>query len=127
MGARTGVGALGLVLLAILVFLAVSSWSRQPAAAKPSIQPINFPHSLHVQTYKIDCQYCHSDARRSEYARLPSVARCMGCHKIAGAALPEVMKLADYYARGETIPWVRVNKLQEYTFYTQQTHLLATV
>src|SRR2546422_1531311 len=87
MGARTGVGALGLVLLAILVFLAVSSWSRQPAVAKPSIQPITFPHSLHVQTYKMDCQYCHSDARRSEYAGLPSVARCMGCHKIAGAAL----------------------------------------
>src|SRR5207249_775744 len=59
MGARTGVGALGLVLLAILVFLAVSSWSRQPAVAKPSIQPITFPHSLHVQTYKVDCQTCH--------------------------------------------------------------------
>src|SRR2546428_6672584 len=63
MGARTGVGALGLVLLAILVFLAVSSWSRQPAVAKPSIQPITFPHSLHVQTYKMDCQYCHRDRK----------------------------------------------------------------
>src|SRR3989441_263507 len=87
MGARTGVGALGLVLLAILVFLAVSSWSRQPAVAKPSIQPITFPHSLHVQTYKMDCQYCHSDARRSEYAGLPAAAPpltmgwCLDCHR----------------------------------------------
>src|SRR2546428_263174 len=127
MGARTGVGALGLVLLAILVFLAVSSWSRQPAVAKPSIQPITFPHSLHVQTYKMDCQYCHSDARRSEYAGLPSVARCMGCHKIAGAALPEVKKLADYYARGEPIPWVRVNKLPEFTYFPHKAHLRANV
>src|SRR5207249_2123131 len=127
MGARAGVGALGLVLLAILVFLAVSSWSRQPAAAKPSIQPINFPHSLHVQTYEIDCQYCHSDARRSEYAGLPSVARCMGCHKIAGAALPEVKKLAEYYARGEPIPWVRVNKLPEFTYFPHKAHLRANV
>src|SRR5205823_146786 len=127
MGARTGVGALGLVLLAILVFLAVSSWSRQPAVAKPSIQPITFPHSLHVQTYKIDCQYCHSDARRSEYAGLPSVARCMGCHKIAGAALPEVKKLAEYYARGEPIPWVRVNKLPEFTYFPHKAHLRANV
>src|SRR2546430_15086147 len=78
MGAKAGVGALALVLLAVLVFLAVSSWSRQPAVAKPSSQPINFPHSVHVQTYRIDCQYCHSDARRSEYAGLPSVERCMG-------------------------------------------------
>src|SRR5437870_364004 len=102
MGARTGVGALGLVLLAILVFLAVSSWSRQPAVAKPSIQPITFPHSLHVQTYKMDCQYCHSDARRSEYAGLPSVARCMGCHKIAGAARPARARTAG---RRRTSRW----------------------
>src|SRR2546427_13252483 len=107
MGAKAGVGALGLVLLAILVFLAVSSWSRQPAGAKPSIQPINFPHRVHVQTYKIDCQYCHSDARRSEYAGPPSVQRCTGCHRTAGAALPEVNKAADSYARGEPIPWAR--------------------
>src|SRR2546428_2567206 len=127
MGARTGVGALGLVLLAILVFLAVSSWSRQPAVAKPSIQPITFPHSLHVQTHKMDCQYCHSDARRSEYAGLPSVARCMACHKIAGAALPEVKKLAAYYARGEPIPWGRVNKLPEFTYFPHKAHIRASV
>ncbi|PYO23024.1 MAG: menaquinol oxidoreductase [Candidatus Rokuibacteriota bacterium] len=127
MGAKAGVGALGLVLLAILVFLAVSSWSRQPAGAKPSIQPIRFPHSVHVQTYKIDCQYCHSDARRSEYAGLPSVQRCMGCHRIAGAALPEVKKVADYYARGEPIPWVRVNKLPEFTYFPHKAHIRASV
>ena len=80
--AKAGVGALGVVLLAVLIFLVVSSWSRQPAAAKPSAQPINFPHNTHVQTSKLACQYCHSDARRSEYAGLPSVQRCLGCHKI---------------------------------------------
>src|SRR5919197_6560566 len=111
MQAKAGVGALGAVLLAVLIFLALSSWSRQPAIAQASVQPINFPHNVHVQSYKIDCQYCHSDARRSEYAGLPSVTRCMGCHKIAGAALPEVKKLAEYSARGEPIPWARVNKL----------------
>ena len=94
MSAKLGVGALGVVLLAVLVFVAVSSWSRQPVVARPSVQPIEFPHVVHVQTYKIDCQYCHSDARRSEYAGLPSVERCMGCHKITGAQLPEVRKLA---------------------------------
>src|SRR5881409_3564357 len=82
---KAGVGAAAVVLLAVLVFFAVTSWSRQPAIAKPSAQPINFPHSVHVQTYKIDCQYCHADARRSEYAGIPSVERCMGCHRIIGA------------------------------------------
>ena len=116
-----------MVLLAVLIFVAVSSWSRQPAVARPSVQPIDFPHVVHVQTYKIDCQYCHSDARRSEYAGLPSVERCMGCHKITGAQLPEIKKLAEYFARKEPIPWVRVNKLPEFTYFPHKAHVRASV
>ncbi len=127
MGARAGVGALGVVLLAILIFLAVSSWSRQPAVAKASHQPINFPHNTHVQTYKIDCQYCHSDARRSEYAGLPSVTRCLGCHKIVAADRPEIRKLGEYAAKGEPIPWVRVNKLPEFTYFPHKAHIRANL
>ena len=98
--AKAGVGALGVVLLAVLIFLAVSSWSRQPAVAQASAQPIDFPHNVHVQTYKIDCQYCHADARRSEYAGLPSVERCLGCHKIIGAQdNPEIQKIHGYAQR----------------------------
>ena len=124
MMARAGVGALGAVLLAVLVFVAISSWSRQPAAAaKPSTQPINFPHSTHVGTYKIDCQYCHADARRSEFAGLPSVERCMGCHKIVAADKPEIKKLAEYQAKKESIPWVRVNKLPEFTYFPHKAHI----
>src|SRR2546428_5804642 len=125
MTAKAGVGALGVALLAVLIFLAVSSWSRLPAVAKPSNQPINFPHNVHVANYKIDCQYCHSEARRSEYAGLPSVERCMGCHKITGAALPEVKKLAEFHAKKEPIPWVRVNKLPEFTYFPHKAHLRA--
>ena len=109
MTTKAGVGALGAVLLAVLIFLAISSWSRQPAAAaRPSVQPINFPHNTHVQTYKIDCQYCHADARRSEYAGLPSVQRCLGCHKIVAADKPDIKKLTEYGTRAEPIPWARV-------------------
>jgi cytochrome c7-like protein/class III cytochrome C family protein len=122
---KAGVGAAAVVLLAVLVFFAVSSWSRQPAIAKPSVQPINFPHSVHVQQYKIDCQYCHADARRSEYAGLPSVERCMGCHKIAGAALPEIKKLAEFSAKQQAIPWVRVYKLPEFTHFPHKAHIRA--
>jgi hypothetical protein len=126
MTAKAGVGALGAALLAVLIFLAVSQWSRQPAAAaKPSNQPINFPHNVHVGTYKMDCQYCHSEARRSEYAGLPSVDRCMGCHKITAAAQPEIKKLAEYLAKKEPIPWVRVNKLPEFTYFPHKAHVRA--
>jgi len=122
---KAGVGAAAVVLLAVLVFFAVSSWSRQPAIAKPSVQPINFPHSVHVQQYKIDCQYCHADARRSEYAGLPSVERCMGCHKIVAADRPEIKKLAEFAAKQESVPWVRVYKLPEFTHFTHKAHIRA--
>ena len=127
MSARAGVGALGLALLAILTFLAVSSWTESPAAVPPSPQPIAFPHHVHVQQYKMDCQYCHSDARRSEYAGLPSVARCMGCHKITAADRPEIQKLAGYAQRGEPIPWVRVFKVPEFTVFPHKAHVRAEI
>ena len=129
MTTKAGVGALGSVLLAVLIFLAVSSWSRQPAAAaRPSSQPINFPHNTHVQTYKIDCQYCHADARRSEYAGLPSVERCMGCHKIVGAQdNPEIRKIHEYWQRREPVPWVGVFKVPEFTYFPHKPHVRAGV
>jgi hypothetical protein len=125
--AKAGVGAAAVVLLAVLLVLAVSAWSRQPAVARASVQPINFPHNVHVQTYKIDCQYCHADARRSEYAGIPSVERCMGCHKIAGADLPEVKKLAEYAAKQQPIPWTRVYKMPEFTYFPHKAHVQAPV
>jgi hypothetical protein len=122
---KAGVGAAAVVLLAVLMFLGVSSWSRQPAVAKPSVQPIAFPHIVHVQQYKIECQYCHADARRSEYAGLPSVERCMGCHKITAADKPEIKKLAEYAAKREAIPWARVYKLPEFTYFPHKAHIRA--
>jgi cytochrome c7-like protein/class III cytochrome C family protein len=128
MRAKAGVGALGIALLAVLIFLAVSSWSRQPAAAaKPSTQPIAFPHNTHVQTYKMDCQYCHTEARRSEYAGIPSVERCIGCHKITAADKPEIKKLAGFAASKDPIPWVRVYKLPEFTYFPHKSHVRAGV
>jgi len=127
MSAKAGVGALGLVLLAVLIFLAVSSWSRRPVAARPSAQPINFPHQVHVETYKLDCQYCHVDARRSTSAGLPSVARCMGCHKITAADRPEIRKLAEYAQKQQPIPWVRVYKVPEFTYFPHKAHVRAQI
>jgi hypothetical protein len=124
---KAGVGAAAVVLLAILIFFAVSAWSRQPALAKPSAQPIEFPHNTHVQTYKIDCQYCHADARRSEYAGLPSVERCMGCHRIVAADKPEIKKLAEYAGKQQPIPWTRVFKVPEFTYFPHKAHVGAKV
>jgi mono/diheme cytochrome c family protein len=106
-----------------------------PAQAPPLVrpegaprQPIFFNHVIHAQSFKIDCQYCHADARRSEYAGLPSVDRCLGCHKIIGAQdNPEIQKIHAYAQRREAIPWVRVFKMPEFTHFPHKPHVRAGV
>lgn len=89
-------------------------------------QPIFFSHIVHAGSFRIDCQYCHADARRSRSAGLPSVERCMGCHKIIGAQdNPEIRKIHGFWERREPIPWVRVFKLPEFTFFPHKAHIRA--
>jgi mono/diheme cytochrome c family protein len=98
------------------------------AVAGAPAQPIFFSHLIHAGSYRIDCQYCHTGARRSPAAGLPSVEKCMGCHKIVGAQdNPEIRKIHAYWERREPIPWVRVFKLPEFTFFTHKPHVRAGV
>lgn len=91
-------------------------------------QPIFFSHVIHAGSYQIACQYCHANARRSSSAGLPSVERCMGCHKIVAAeGNPEVKKLHDYWERKEPIPWVRIFKVPEHAQFTHKPHVQAGV
>ena len=99
--------------------------TRPPRAPK---QPIFFNHVIHAGSFQIPCQYCHADARRSEYAGLPSVERCVGCHKIIGVAdNPEIGKIHEYARRGAPIPWARVFKVPEFTYFPHKAHVRADV
>jgi len=107
----------------------------QAEAARPlvvvpgaPVQPIFFNHVVHAGSFQIACQYCHADARRSAYAGLPSVERCMGCHKIVGAQdNPEIRKIHDYWQRREAVPWVSVFKVPEFTYFPHKPHVRAGV
>jgi mono/diheme cytochrome c family protein len=89
-------------------------------------QPIFFSHLIHAGSFKIDCQYCHADARRSEYAGLPSVERCLGCHRVIGAQdNPEIAKIRGFAERGQAIPWVRIFKVPEFTHFPHKPHIRA--
>ncbi|HUF92731.1 MAG TPA: c-type cytochrome [Candidatus Limnocylindria bacterium] len=91
-------------------------------------QPILFSHVVHAGSFQIACQHCHTEARRSAYAGLPSVERCMGCHRIIGAQdNPEIQKIHGYAERGEPVPWVRVFKMPEFTYFPHKPHVRAGV
>ncbi|PYN88735.1 MAG: hypothetical protein DMD87_08840 [Candidatus Rokuibacteriota bacterium] len=103
-----------------------SAETARPLVSPPHAprQPILFSHVIHAGSFQIPCQYCHADARRSEYAGLPSVDRCLGCHKIIGAQdNPEIAKIHEYAKQGRPIPWVRVFKVPEFTFFPHKPHV----
>lgn len=124
-GAKIAVSLVGsLLILALLILTFVPLPIPVTAAAGPS-QPIAFSHKIHAGDFKIDCQYCHADARRSEYAGIPSVTRCMGCHRITAADRPEIKKLGEYLAKQEPIPWIRIYKVPEYVYFAHKPHIRA--
>jgi len=92
--------------------------------APPPVQPIEFSHAVHAGSYGIDCQFCHADARRGVFAGIPSVARCMGCHKIVAAqGNPEVQKVHEYWNQKQAIPWVRIHKLAGFVYFPHKRHV----
>ncbi len=121
---------------------ASSSQNRQP------VQPINFPHTVHVQKLGMNCLYCHNAANKSMDPGLPAVSTCIGCHNMIGPDRPasdlgpkrhsdeiaKLYKFADVAGQGAgmgpnatPIPWVRIHKLPEYVHFPHTRHINAGV
>ena len=43
-------------------------------------QPIAFSHKVHAGENGVDCNYCHTSARKSKHSGIPSANVCMNCH-----------------------------------------------
>ena len=111
------------------------------------IQPIHYSHKIHAGDNKIDCNYCHSSARRSKTSGVPSLNVCMNCHKSISevaedTATPEYSKefydgeIAKLYDAvgwdpenmqytGETKPvqWVRIHNLPDFVYFNHSQHV----
>jgi hypothetical protein len=118
--ARVILGAAAVVLLALIALFFFTT-TRSRAAPQ---QPLAFDHEAMVQQ-GITCTFCHTEAQRSPMAGMPSMQKCMGCHTVIDADKPEVKKLADYWQRKEPIPWVRVNRLPRFVYFSHQAHIAA--
>ena len=90
------------------------------------VQPIFFSHVIHTGSYQMACQYCHANARRSSDAGIPSVEKCMGCHKIVAAQGNEqVQKLHGFWEKQQPVPWIRVFRIPEYAQFPHKNHIQA--
>lgn len=119
---RSGPAAVAVLLIALVGGGALALSLGPPSAPE---QPIAFSHKLHAGDNRIACLYCHVHARTAAVAGIPSVQRCVGCHKITAAARPEVQKLARYWERKEPIPWTKVTWMPDFVYFAHWPHVRA--
>ena len=112
------------------------------------VQPIHYSHKIHSGDNQIDCQYCHSSARKSKHSGIPSLNVCMNCHEnIAeynGEEDLEKGYTKDFYTNeikklykavgwdeesrtytGDTEPvkWVRIHNLPDFVYFNHSQHV----
>ena len=121
--------ALAVLLLVITASLRSGVQSPPSVVAPPDVplEPIAFSHRQHVTNAGLDCQLCHAYARRGPAAGIPSVARCVGCHRFVLPDSPEVKKILAHLEAEEPIPWVRVNDLPDFVRFTHKHHVRAGI
>ena len=90
-------------------------------------QPIAFTHYRHVTVLGMDCQYCHTYARESNYAGVPPVEMCMGCHTHVRTESPQIMQLTEYWENDEPVPWQKVHDLPDFVHFAHKRHVRAGV
>lgn len=110
-------------------------------------QPIHFSHVTHVQRNKIECQFCHWNVAKSEFAAIPEVETCWGCHKwVRGSddtKKTEILKFKDYIkcpdattpveaawpmcSPAKPIPWVKVHVMPDHVRFNHKRHIKAGV
>ena len=141
-----------LVFVSAILFLLVSAYFAYGYLMQIGIdqgyepvQPIHYSHRIHAGDNGIDCKYCHSSARVSKHAGIPSLNVCMNCHKniseVAETTATEEHSKAFYDAQiaklydavgwdgskytGKTSPvkWVRIHNLPDFAYFNHAQHV----
>ncbi len=121
---------IGLFTLFIGVIAGISAMTVDPAIPSSGTldkQPIAFSHKSHSGKEEIACLYCHIYAERSSVAGVPSVQKCIGCHKMIAIDDPEVQKLLTYWDNREPIPWIKIYNVPDFVYFSHRMHLNAEV
>lgn len=124
-----GVGGLAVLAAVAALFLWVMfAWfTIPPATGEGPEQPIDFPHTTHVEELGLDCVFCHREVTTSAQASIPAVALCMTCHQAVDGsdddAVADIQKLQDAYAEGDAIDWVRVHRVPDHVHFVHEAHI----
>lgn len=112
-----------LISAVIILAIAVISYISADIYNPGQVQPIPFSHRIHATTKDINCFFCHPGAANSSSAGMPSVDKCMLCHKVIASKFAPIQKLNDYSKQKKGIPWVRVTQLPDFVHFSHQVHI----
>ena len=87
------------------------------------IQPVPFPHSVHVDQLGMDCRYCHSAVEQSWYSNIPASQVCMNCHNQVLKEDPRLAPIRESAATGKPVEWVQVHKVPDYVYFNHSVHV----
>jgi hypothetical protein len=87
------------------------------------IQPVAFPHSVHVAQLGLDCRYCHNGVEKSWYSNIPATSVCLNCHNQVLKDDDRLAMVRDSAATGKPIPWVQIHKLPDYAYFNHSVHV----
>jgi mono/diheme cytochrome c family protein len=112
------------------------------------VQPIHYSHKIHAGANQIDCNYCHSSARKSKHSGIPSLNVCMNCHKNIAEYngeedlengytkefyTKEIKKLYEavgwdensqaYTGEEKPVKWVRIHNLPDFAYFNHSQHV----
>jgi len=87
------------------------------------IQPVGFPHSVHVDQLRLDCRYCHSAVEKSWYSNVPSSSTCMNCHNQVLKDDARLALVRESAQSGKPIPWVQIHKVPDYVYFNHSVHV----
>ncbi len=94
-------------------------------AGAPVWQVNDKGEKVNVGGFGIPCVYCHTMPYKGRHSTLPSTAVCMNCHSTVGLNREWVLRMREYWDRGEPIPWVKVHDLPDFVYYDHSAHLNA--
>ena len=98
----------GFVFIAALATMLSAYSGASSSEGNSPVQPVAFRHTIHVDTLKMNCLYCHFSANKSFDPGLPAVGTCMGCHTIVAGTSDgnkaEIAKLAGYWNNATSTP-----------------------
>ena len=72
------------------------------------VQPIEFPHVVHVGKQIACTEYCHESVTTGPVAGLPSVRTCMICHNAIATDRPRIKQITAMREKGIDLAWQRV-------------------